>query len=95
VVGLTVTHLKQVSDKLPSFREEDLLRLDQAVSTYLMRRRENRPQEEGFESQMQAQLGALDKKNDYLAKELDILLHNFEQDQQRVTAGNQKWLRES
>ena len=44
---------------------------------------------------MQAQLSALEKKNDYLGKELDILTHNFEQEQQRVAIGNKKWLRES
>jgi hypothetical protein len=39
-VGLAVNHLRQISDKIPSLREEDLLKLDQAINTYLLRRKE-------------------------------------------------------
>lgn len=39
VVGLTVSHLKQVTDKLASFREEDLVKLDQIINSYLLKRK--------------------------------------------------------
>jgi hypothetical protein len=39
VVGLTVTHLKQVTDKITTFREEDLVKLDQIVNSYLLKRK--------------------------------------------------------
>lgn len=41
VTALTTSHMKQVIDKLGGLKEEDLLKLDQAVYSYLLKRREN------------------------------------------------------
>ncbi len=40
LVGLTITHLKQVVDRMSSLKEEDLAKLDQVINSYLAKRRE-------------------------------------------------------
>lgn len=37
--SLTITHLRNVIDKIATFREEDLSKLDKTVNTYLNKRR--------------------------------------------------------
>jgi hypothetical protein len=39
LTNLTVSHLKQVIDKIATIREDDLSKLDQAVNTYLLKRK--------------------------------------------------------
>ena len=39
ISSLTLTHLKQVVDKIDSIKEEELLKLDQVINSYLLKRR--------------------------------------------------------
>ena len=39
ITSLTLTHLKQVVNNIDSIKEEELLKLDQIINTYLLKRR--------------------------------------------------------
>lgn len=40
VASLAISHLKQIIDKMDNFKEEDLQKLDNALATYMTKRRE-------------------------------------------------------
>ena len=39
VTNLTITHIKQVVDRIATIKEEELIKVDQMINTYLLRRR--------------------------------------------------------
>lgn len=92
IVSLTTTHLKQVIDKLPTLKEDDLLKLDQMVNSYLFNRREAKishlNQEESLEARIRSELINLEEKNEFLMKEVDIMTRNYLQEKEEIRKNN-------
>ena len=88
--ALTVSHLRQVTDKMASLREEELLKVDQAVNSYLARRRESQQQasQDNLEAGVRSQLVVLEEKNEWLLKELEVATRTYQQQEKAVQSSN-------